>query len=81
MSSSINRIFGGGQDDVHSVSDDNNKMNNGQSYPRQAQQEEGALALLATMNNSTKISLPRSCLIVIYIYQQGKDFIVYGGAY
>jgi hypothetical protein len=62
MSSSINRIFGGGQDDVHSVSDDNNKMNNGQSYPRQAQQEEGALALLATMNNSTKISLPRSCL-------------------
>jgi len=54
-----------GQDDVHSVSDDkddNNKMNNELSHPPQAQQEEaGALALLA-MNNSTKPSLPRSCL-------------------
>jgi len=62
MSSLNNKVFGGGQDDVNSVSDGNNKMNNELSHPPHNQQEEaGALALLA-MNNSTKPSLPRSCL-------------------
>jgi len=57
MSSLNNKIFGGGQDDVNSVSDDNNKMNNELSYHQR--EEAGALA---PMNNSTKPSLPRSCL-------------------